>query len=337
MIQRLLKMSLSHNFLIFAGEKMKKRILCLDGGGIKGLFAAQILADLEESIGEPLYLYFDMFSGTSTGAIIAAGLAYGIPAKKIRDLYTECAKDIFPQDRKIFRTLSRIFTSKFSNKALASQLNKIFADATIGDCKTRLLIPSVNLSTGKVQVFKTSHASDLRYDYQRKIVDVLLATTAAPTYLPPYHMCSGTYIDGGIGANNPSLIALTEAISSRCGWAREDIYLLSLGCTESISTVTTGQEKMGALDVMKLISLFMSAESQYSHNIVSILLPPEHYLRINPVDRSNQGSLDGSRPDVLQYLEAMGKYEAQTHLGEIRHLFLDCHAEPFQPCHELTL
>lgn len=326
-------MSLSRSLTIIVGGKMKKKILCLDGGGIKGLFAAQILADLEESIGEPLYLYFDMFSGTSTGAIIAAGLAYGIPAAKIRDLYAECAKDIFPQDHKIFRALSRIFTSKFSNKALANQLTKIFADAKIGDCKTRLLIPSVNLSTGKVQVFKTSHAPDLRYDYQRKIVDVLLATTAAPTYLPPYQMYSGTYIDGGIGANNPSLLALTEAVSARCGWKREDIYLLSLGCTESISSVTTGQEKMGALDVMKLISLFMSAESQYSHNIVSILLPQGHYLRINPVDRSNQGALDGSGPDVLQYLTAMGKCEAQTRLEEIRHLFLDSHAEPFQPCH----
>lgn len=313
---------------------MKKRILCLDGGGIKGLFEAQILADLEESIGEPLYLYFDMFSGTSTGAIIAAGLAYGIPAAKIRDLYTECAKDIFPQDRKVFRTLNRIFRSKFSNKALANQLNKIFADAKIGDCKTRLLIPSVNLSTGKVQVFKTSHAPDLIYDYQRKIVDVLLATTAAPTYLPPHQMNSGTYIDGGIGANNPSLLALTEAVSSRCGWKQEDIYLLSLGCMESISTVTTGQEKMGAVDVMKLISLFMSAESQYSHNIVNILLPKGHYLRINPVDRSNQGALDGSRPAVLQYLQAMGKHEAQSYLEEIRYLFLEGHAEPFRPCHE---
>lgn len=328
-------MSLSRSLTILVGEKMKRRILCLDGGGIKGLFAAQILADLEDSIGEPLYLYFDMFSGTSTGAIIAAGLAYGVPAAKIRDLYTECAKIIFPQDRKFFRTINRVFKSKFSNKELANQLSRIFADAKLGDCKTRLLIPSVNLTTGKVQVFKTAHAPDLRFDYQRKIVDVLLATTAAPTYLPPYQMSGSTYIDGGIGANNPSLLAFTEAISSRCGWKCEDIYLLSLGCTESISSVTTGQEKMGALDVMKLITLFMSAESQYSHNIVNILLPPGHYLRINPVDRSNQGSLDGSRPSVLQYLGAMGRSESQTHLEEIRHLFFDSHAEPFQPCHEV--
>ena len=311
---------------------MKRKILCLDGGGIKGLFAAQILAEAEESIGEQLFHFFDMFSGTSTGAIIAAGLAFGIPAAQIRDLYFECAKSIFPRNRGFLRTACRLFSSKYSNKELTNQLRAIFGDATIGDCKTRLLIPSVNLSTGKVQVFKTSHAPDLRLDYKRKIVDVLLATTAAPTYLPPYRMDSGTYIDGGIGANNPSLLALMEAVSARCGWSRDDIYLLSLGCTESISNVTTGRERMGALDAMKLISLFMSAESQYSDNIVKILLPPEHYLRINPVDRSNQGSLDGSGSEALQYLSAMGKSEGQQYLEKIRRMFLDCYAEPFQPC-----
>lgn len=312
---------------------MKKKLLCLDGGGIKGLFAATILSEIEALTGSPIYRYFDMISGTSTGAIIAAGIALGIPASQICELYVKHAPQIFPQSKKLFRHLRQICSSKYNNTELSTQLKEIFQDFTVGDCKTRLLIPSYNLTTGKVQVFKTSHADDLKCDYKLKLVDVLLATTAAPTYFPPHRTPLGTYIDGGIGANNPSLLALAEAVSSRCRWPREDIYLLSLGCTESISSATTGREKMGGLDVLKIISAFMNAESQYSHNIVQILLSPEQYLRVNPVDLGNQGSIDKSSPEAIHYLQVMGKQQFQSNLEKMQSVFFDCFAEPFQPCY----
>lgn len=80
-------------------DKVKRRILCLDGGGIKGLFAATILSKIEELTGNPIFRYFDMISGTSTGAIIAAGIALGIPASQICELYVKHAPQIFPQDK----------------------------------------------------------------------------------------------------------------------------------------------------------------------------------------------------------------------------------------------
>lgn len=313
--------------------KMKRKILCLDGGGIKGLFAATILSEIETLTGNPIYQYFDLVSGTSTGAIIAAGIALGIPASQICNLYIDYAAKIFPQDKKLFRHLRQIYSSKYTGKALHTTLHEIFQDSTVGDCKTRLLIPSYNLSTGKVKVFKTSHANDLKCDYKLKMVDVLLATTAAPTYLPPHQTQTGTYIDGGVGANNPSLLALTEAVSSRCQWPLEQVYLLSLGCTQSVSGATTGREKMGALDVRKIISTFVNAESQYSHNIAQILLSSDKYLRINPVDFANQGALDKSTPATLTYLQALGKDQFQYHLKKIESMFLDSRAEPFRPFH----
>lgn len=315
---------------------MKRKILCLDGGGVKGLFAAKVLSEIENQIECPIYRYFDMISGTSTGAIIAAGLALGISASKMCDLYIDHAAKIFPQNKGFFRNIRRLYSSKYNNNALVTQLRDIFQDAVIGDCKTRLLIPSYNLSTGNVQVFKTSHSDDLEYDYKKRIVDVLLATTAAPTYLPPYQAPTGTYVDGGVGANNPSLLALVEAISPRCQWPQKDIYLLSLGCTESISSITTGKEKMGIWDVQKIIAMFMNAESQYSHNITQILLPKCQYLRINPVDRANLGALDKSTPDILHYLQAMGIREAQIHSKQIKNMFFDCFAEEFHPCHSTS-
>ena len=90
---------------------------------------------------------------------------------------------------------------------------------------------------------------------------------------------------------------------------------------------------MGAIDVLKIISTFMNAESQYSHNIVQILLSSDQYLRINPVDRGSQGSLDKSTPETLQYLQAMGSQEFQSNLAKMQSMFFDSFAEPFQPCH----
>lgn len=313
---------------------MKKKILCLDGGGIKGIFAATILKVLEESLPKAnvgIGNYFDMIVGTSTGGIIAAGLSLHIPAEEICNLYIENASKIFPQNRKCFRFLKRIVGAKYQSDALKSILKETFGDKTIGECQTRLLIPSYNLTTNRVQIFKTPHATDLQIDYKRKIVDVLLATTAAPTYLPPHNSLSGVYVDGGIGANNPSLIALVEAISDRCGWAIDDIYLLSIGCTESLSSFTRGTEAMGALDVVKLISAFMNAESQYSDNIAKILLRQGHYMRINDLDYVGRTGLDRVNKDATDFLQQMGQNAVQRHIADIQEMFLDQEAEQYIP------
>lgn len=315
-------------------SQVKKKILAIDGGGIKGLFAVHVLVELEEQINDRIYKYFDMISGTSTGAIIAAGLALGMPAKIIRDLYLKYAEEIFPQDKKILRELRRFVASKYRSKGLRTVLEKAFKDHKIGDCKTRLLIPSYNLVTRGVQVFKTSHASDLYMDYKEKIVDVLLSTTAAPTYFAPHRWKNGAYIDGGIGANNPAFLALVEGISYRCGWNKEDIYLLSLGCMEDDASATTGREKMGFLCVPKIISLFMEAESQYSQNICKILLGEERYLRVNAEGSRGQASLDRITPDSLNFLETMGVHAAQVHMERIKTMFLDEKADVLHPCHK---
>ncbi len=301
---------------------MKRKILCIDGGGIKGIYPAQFLAEIEKKLNCKICNYFDMIVGTSTGGIIAAALAMGIPASTICQLYSKHATDIFPQNKQVIRSLKRIIGAKYKNEALKKHLISIFKNSTMSDCKTRLLIPSYNLTTGAIRVFKTPHSDDLYFDKKERIVDVLLATTAAPTYLPPYRTKSGTFIDGGIGANNPSFIGLVEAVS-RCGWALDDIFLLSLGCVETLNNVTTGYEKMGFNNVAKIISLFMNAESQYSDNIAKILLGNEHYLRINSLNPDNRVSLDKSSNEVLNYLKQIGKSKAQENIHVINRIFFD--------------
>lgn len=291
-----------------------KRILSIDGGGIKGVFAASFLAEIERHCEKPICKYFDLICGTSTGAIIASALAVGISAKMILDMYMEKGKEIFPKKRRL-----PLWGTKYRSEPLKKTLEEVFQSNCIKDCKTRLLIPAYNLASRKVRVFKTPHAEDLYFDKTLKIVDCLLATTAAPTYFSPHKMEGGVFIDGGVGANNPSLIALVEGIT-RCSWDISDISLLSVGSVNELSP-TTGDEKMGVLDAAKILNCFMTAESQYAENICNIMLPMGQYMRIAEQALPGQVSLDQATEKSIEKLKGWGTDAAMNCIANVKNIF----------------
>lgn len=235
------------------------KILSLDGGGIRGAFIAGFLADLEKRMNCRMADYFDLIAGTSTGAIIACALALHEPAEKIEKLYRERGAKIFQRRSPHKLTWKQWFTGQFANKylnqhkldydmllqskyesvELCSALKETFSDRKIEAAKTRLVIPAVDLTRGQTIVFKTPHMPDLFRDRHYEVVKVLLATTAAPTYFPHASITDGSaYVDGGLWANNPSMVAIAEALRIREKANREgvdfpidqeQIYLLSVG------------------------------------------------------------------------------------------------------------
>ncbi|NWQ40359.1 patatin-like phospholipase family protein [Bacillus sp. EB106-08-02-XG196] len=195
------------------------KILSIDGGGIKGLYSAVILADFEEKYGK-LSKHFDLICGTSTGGIIALALAAGIPAKQIVNFYEEYGPKIFPYKAKSFRLWGKIkqtvFSSKYPENNLREALTNVFGNKTLAECETNVLIPVSNITTGLPRIIKNDHSPNLTLDNGHKMVDVAMATTAAPTYFPiqsiltmsnPEHQ----FVDGGLYANNPSLHGIQEA------------------------------------------------------------------------------------------------------------------------------
>lgn len=298
---------------------MMKKILAIDGGGIKGVYAASFLTEIEEHCGGSVCDYFDMLLGTSTGAIIAAALAVRIPAKKILNLYLEKGKDVFPKKRWKF------FRGKYNAGPLKNELMQIFGDAEMRDASTRLLIPTYNLSTDAVQIFKTPHASDLRFDRKRKIYDILLATTAAPIYFSPHKMTGGIYMDGGVGANNPSLIGLVEGIT-RCQWEKDEIMILNIGSVTGGKN-TTGQEKMGLKNFLTVQQCFMNAENQYASNICRLILG-EKYMRIEETVKPGEVAMDRTNNISLKKLIDMGSTSAQKNYDAIRKKLLSDKIEP---------
>lgn len=228
----------------------KFKILSIDGGGIRGLIPAKLLAELEEELGretgkKPLHEHFDLICGTSTGAIMAIGIALGIPVAQLVDFYKAYASLIFP--RWYLRFLPRksrvLISSIYSNKKLRSKLKETFAVANqdrvpiLNDLKVPVCIPSFNGNEGEINVLKTRHHSSYNRDYKLPAHEVALASASAPVYFPPHSFSYDTelgkgqlinMIDGGIFANNPALIGILEA-TDKMQKPIDSMQLLSVG------------------------------------------------------------------------------------------------------------
>lgn len=300
-----------------------KKILSVDGGGIKGIFAATFLAEIEEKCSIKICDYFDLLAGTSTGGIITAALSVGVSASEILELYMENAESIFPPN-----TGFKLSSVKYSNVTLERALSKVLNNLKIRDCKTRLLIPAYNLEQRSARVFKTPHAADLYVDKDILLKDIVMATTAAPLYFAPYKMVGGTFIDGGVVANNPSFMAVAEGLT-RLQWNSDEIALLSIGSIEA-RPKTTGKESMGIMDVPKILKCFMGAGNEYSENLCKLFLDEKNYFRINHTLSDNQVSLDKVDMQTKRLLNTWGLSAAQIYIHKIKKNFLAEKKSKFQ-------
>lgn len=184
------------------------QILSIDGGGIRGLFAAAILAALEEDLSIDIRRHFDLISGTSTGGIIALALGRGISPRDLVDFYVEEAPKIFGGNPWL-RKCRKVVRSKYDNAPLKSALQEVFGQSTLAESGKRLIIPCFSLDSDDVYIFKTPHHERLVRDGRVPMWQVALATSAAPTYFPASdYTDSIRLIDGGVWANNPTVIAI---------------------------------------------------------------------------------------------------------------------------------
>lgn len=198
---------------------MTFQVLALSGGGFLGLYSVAVLAEIERLQGCSVAGSFDLLAGTSVGGIVALGLAADTPASKIQAAFERHGQHIFsnrPPPTTSFGAFRDILRSAFSSKYQAEVLKEtiieiVGRDTRIGELRHPVLIPAINLSKGKPQIFKTPHHPDFRLDLNLRVVDVALATSAAPTYFPLAEIGDSLFADGGLYANSPDLLALHEA------------------------------------------------------------------------------------------------------------------------------
>lgn len=305
------------------------RILSIDGGGIKGVFPAAFLTEVEKNLPKPIYRYFDLVAGTSTGAIIALGLGLGLTAGQITAFYEEHGPSIFPGQLLSApkQWLNRILSSKYSAEPLQKALSAVFEDATLGESKVRLLIPSFNVNTGEIHIYKTRHHERFRTDFRVPMVDVALATTAAPTYFPAHKGAGGAlYIDGGLWANNPIGNAVVEAITW-LGKKPEQLSVLSLGCTQFPSSFT---EVKGGKDwIWNALEVALRGQSGGSLGIAYSLIGHHRVVRVNPAVPERKFAMD--KASSISELAAFGYLEARKACSELVPTFFANTAEPFVP------
>jgi patatin-like phospholipase/acyl hydrolase len=278
----------------------KFKILSLDGGGIRGVYTAHILKRIQEDEGIVFSDYFDLITGTSTGAILASALATNQNIDDVIDLYKKEGANIFSSN---FCPIKKyvgisipfisclnmgIFTRKYSQKVLKTQLDSIFKDKTMSDTNTNLMLFATDIANGTPHVFKSPYDKEFTRDPKVKLTDAILASTAAPIYFNPY-LLNNKYllVDGGLWCNNPSICAVTEA-KNRFKKNLDEVELLSVGTIESksfhqIKKINHFYKKYfwGLIGwKTKIIDITLNIQSMTSHHNTDFL-DLSKYLRVN--------------------------------------------------------
>jgi len=311
-----------------------RRILTIDGGGLKGVFPAAFLAGLEDQLGGRVADYFDLIAGTSTGGIIAIGLGLGLTSHEILQLYRENAARIFPRGRGF--PIRGVFRAKYAASALRQVLTEIFGDRVLGESSTRLVIPSLNLAAEKVHIYRTSHAANVVHNGRVPAVEVALATVAAPSYFPIHLSPEGVpFIDGSLWAGNPVGLAVIEALGT-LRWDREEVRVLSLGCTSSRLNIAWKKRTSfgSSYWFARLADVFLTAQCSSALVTAQTLIGAEHVFRISP-DMSQQ-RLAMDAVEHLSALSELGQQEASHAYSRLAPVFFYQKAAQFAPNHPET-
>ncbi len=305
------------------------QILALDGGGIKGIFSAAVLAAIEQDLGTSVVQHFDLIAGTSTGGIIALGLGLGLTPRQILDFYIEEGPLIFA-DRFRTRGIRQVLSAKFSSVALVAALQRRFGNKRFGESLKRLVIPAYNLGEDDVYIFRTAHHDRLKCDYKVPAWQVALSTSAAPTFFPcAREVDKLRLIDGGVWANNPSMVAIVEA-QGTLDVPLSAIRLLSIGTSDPVANRTSRLDGGGFWQWRKAsIDVILRGQTLGAINQSRFLLGSEHFARINPNVADGVFALDGVRKS--DDLIAKAAHHSRREMPDVQARFMDHNAPAFTP------
>lgn len=304
------------------------KILSLDGGGIRGVYSAELLRHCEETFchGTKLADHFDMIAGTSTGAIIALGLGIGISTPKIVDFYRDDGREIFPplptwKLIKCLRFARAVARTQLDHEVLERALKDCFRDHLLGESAPRLVIPAFMMPKTEIAVFKTDHHPDFQNDHLTPMWRVARATSAAPTYLQGHeHEESGRiFIDGGVWANNPVMVALVDALTAY-DITSEQVAILSIG-TGNAPFELNPRGVFGGLWAWKQVikaAMFLTSDNAIAQ--AKLLLGPDRCLRIEPAEADSAIDLD-DYDRAFAVLPGRAHEHFQRHQDEIAHFF----------------
>ncbi len=300
------------------------KVLAIDGGGIRGIIPAVILAKIHQRLGFDLYKCFDLISGTSTGGIIALGI--GTQCNKggtyspteLADLYVERGPSIFK--RNFLTSFKNWARPKYSPDALEATLAEFFGQTQFDTALTPLLISSYDLQ-GQLPFFFKSHRITQNPRYNWPVVSIARATSAAPTYFPPLQLTrdseSYALVDGGVFVNNPAMAAYAEAraLYPDAG----NFIVISVGTGNRQDQITYAAAKnWGLLQWARQIApVFMDSVSEaVDYELKS--MPGCTYHRLQPKDLGPASpDMDDVAPQNLVNLQSVASNYVSSNAREI--------------------
>jgi len=280
----------------------QRQLLCLSGGGFRGIYTALVLEGLEARAQRPLRDVFDVIAGTSIGAWIAAALALRIPANEIRTAIAAHGPAIFSPSHRTGRRwlpirnpLRFLYRPRYAKQPVRRAIDATFGQhgwTPLSKITAPLILSAVDVETSAPVILMSSglagpHASNL------PLRDALLATSAAPTYFPIHRVAGRSLVDGGLVANAPDLVAVTETIR-HFGCDLDQVRVLSIGTAGTPHAAVVNTKAPGLLTWLiqhGLVQLTLSAQEQLAVQQSAVLLR-DRYLRL---DYSHDGT---SGPDL---------------------------------------
>ena len=306
------------------------QILSLDGGGIKGLFSAAVLAHLQDDLNVKIVDHFDLITGTSTGGLIAIALSIGMSPKEIVRFYVDNGTKIFTKSKA--SGIKKFFGSKYNSEGLEASIKECFENKKLFHCKKRLVIPSYNIGEDDVYLFKTPHHERLTRDWKVPLWKVAMATTAAPTYFPAFqgvdHM---RLVDGGVWANNPTMVGIIEA-RSMLNIPTESIKVFNLGTTDEIKGRPKVLDNGGKWHWREEgVEVIMRGQSIGAYTQALHLLGKENILRVDPAVPYGLFELDKlSEPELLAKAAHVSRHSAP----KFKEIFINHTASKFNPIYK---
>ena len=314
------------------------QILSLDGGGIRGVFAAAFLSKIEEHLHCEVTRHFDLITGTSTGGIIAIALGLGLRPFEIVEFYKEHGRQIFPVIPGLPRWLDpwaarQYVQRKFSNQQLMGALQSAFQDQCLGASKKRLIIPAFNLQERSHKLFKTAHHKQFTIDYKLPAWKVAMATAAAPTFFNAYQIDGREFIDGGVWANDPVMVGVTEAVTV-LEQPLSRVRVLSIGTLRPVRSSTWSLRWGGKLHWAPAVAnLMIEAQSVAAQAQAQHFIGKPSLIRVNPEAHPKEIVLDDAR--CIPALIAKANHFAE-HFAPSISAFLGHQAPDFTPSYEVS-
>ena len=266
------------------------RALAIDGGGIRGLIPALVLAEIERRTGRPMAQMVDLIAGTSTGGIIACALALPdpMPAAEIAELYVQDGPSIF--DRGAVKTITSVgglLDERYDDAGLIAALRRHLGDTRLGEATTRVFVTVYDTEAREPLLLGSASDPDV------SMVDAANATSAAPTYFEPVRIGPRTLIDGGVFATNPAVFAWVESPAP-------PELLLSLGTGRQTRRLPFADVKdWGKLEWAEPLIDIVSDGSSGAVDAQLAVLAGDRYVRLQTrLDEASDDLDDASRENL---------------------------------------